>query len=180
MTFSYLYRPRDWPTLATNLASAIAGNGVPIVDYFLEKVELNTTISPRTSAAIYAVTCVDTPPFPEDLTLDEALEDVLHEIELSQRLTSRHFSALDIDLCQHWTTRAVERFTGPFNHTLKNEILVIGNTADVSVLGIRWWQPGADLEYILAANNTRTQRQGCQQDDAPIISPHCAEWKWSK
>ena len=134
MTFSYLYRPRDWPTLASNLAAALAGNGVPTVEYFLEKVQLNTTVSPRTSAAIYAVTCVDTPPFPDDIDLDGALEDVLHEMELSQRLTSRHFSTLDIDLCQHWTTRAVERFTGPFNHTLRNEMLVIGNTADVRSL----------------------------------------------
>ena len=134
MTFSYLYRPRDWPTLASNLAAALAGNGVPTVEYFLEKVQLNTTMSPRTSAAIYAVTCVDTPPFSDDLDLDGALEDIIHEMELSQHLTSRHFSTLDIDLCQHWTTRAVERFTGPFNHTLRNEMLVIGNTADVRPL----------------------------------------------
>ncbi|CAE6498727.1 unnamed protein product, partial [Rhizoctonia solani] len=32
--------------------------------------------------------------------------------------------------CHHWPVRAVERFTGPFNHTLKNKIMVIGNLAD--------------------------------------------------
>lgn len=132
MTFSYLYRPRDWPVLASNLAAALVGNGVPVVEYFLEKVELNTTVAPRTSAAIYAVTCVDTPPFLVNVDLDGALEDVLHEMELSQRISSRHFSTLDIDLCQHWTARTVERFTGPFNHTLRSEMLIIGNTADVS------------------------------------------------
>jgi len=29
-----------------------------------------------------------------------------------------------------WPSRAVERFTGPWNHTLASPILVIGNTAD--------------------------------------------------
>jgi hypothetical protein len=28
--------------------------------------------------------------------------------------------------CHHWPVRAVERFTGPFNHTLQNKIMVIG------------------------------------------------------
>ncbi|KDN35450.1 hypothetical protein RSAG8_11588, partial [Rhizoctonia solani AG-8 WAC10335] len=32
--------------------------------------------------------------------------------------------------CHHWPVRAVERFTGPFNHTLRNKIMVIGNLAD--------------------------------------------------
>ncbi|KAI5121647.1 hypothetical protein M0805_001174 [Coniferiporia weirii] len=130
MTFSYLYRPRDWPTLASNLAAALAGDGVPTVQYFLEKIELNTAVVPKTSAAIYAVTCVDTPGFPSDVDTTKALDDVLDEMTLSQQRTSRHFSALDIDMCHHWTARETERFTGPFNHTLNNEILVIGNTAD--------------------------------------------------
>ncbi|KAF8750769.1 MEROPS serine peptidase family S33 [Rhizoctonia solani] len=32
--------------------------------------------------------------------------------------------------CHHWPVRAVERFTGPFNHTLQNKIMVIGNLYD--------------------------------------------------
>ncbi|KAH8111001.1 Alpha/Beta hydrolase protein [Phellopilus nigrolimitatus] len=130
MTFSFLYRPPNWPTLATNLAAALAGDGVPTVQYFLQNIELNTTVAPRTTAAIYAVQCVDTPEFPADVDPTKALEDMLHEMTVAQQQTSHHFSALDIDLCQHWTARETERFTGPFNHTLKNEILVIGNTAD--------------------------------------------------
>lgn len=35
-------------------------------------------------------------------------------------------------MCHHWKSREAERFVGPFNHTtLANDILVIGNTADV-------------------------------------------------
>ena len=32
--------------------------------------------------------------------------------------------------CHRWATRAVERFTGPWNSKLKNPIIVIGNKAD--------------------------------------------------
>lgn len=32
--------------------------------------------------------------------------------------------------CHRWPARAIERFTGPWNHTLKNPIIIIGNKAD--------------------------------------------------
>lgn len=32
--------------------------------------------------------------------------------------------------CHRWPSRAVERFTGPWNSTLKNPIIIIGNKAD--------------------------------------------------
>lgn len=32
--------------------------------------------------------------------------------------------------CHRWPARAVERFTGPWNNTLKNPIIIIGNKAD--------------------------------------------------
>jgi hypothetical protein len=32
--------------------------------------------------------------------------------------------------CHKWPARSVERYQGPWNHTLKNPILVIGNKAD--------------------------------------------------
>jgi hypothetical protein len=32
--------------------------------------------------------------------------------------------------CHRWAARSIERFTGPWNHTLKNPIIVIGNKAD--------------------------------------------------
>ncbi|KAG8775489.1 hypothetical protein FRC12_001446 [Ceratobasidium sp. 428] len=34
--------------------------------------------------------------------------------------------------CHNWPVRAVERFTGPFNKTLSNKIIVFGNEADPS------------------------------------------------
>ncbi|RPD59757.1 alpha/beta-hydrolase [Lentinus tigrinus ALCF2SS1-6] len=37
---------------------------------------------------------------------------------------------IDAFYCSFWPARAVERYTGPFNKTLGNKVLVIGNTAD--------------------------------------------------
>ncbi|KAG9077888.1 hypothetical protein FRC06_008648, partial [Ceratobasidium sp. 370] len=34
--------------------------------------------------------------------------------------------------CHNWPVRAVERFTGPFNKTLSNKVIVVGNEADPS------------------------------------------------
>lgn len=135
MIFSYLYRPREWPDLASKLSAALNGDGVPSVSWSLSALELNTTVKPRTSSAIDAVTCVDTPPFPASDSENplQQLENMVDAMALSQQRTSIHFSALDVDMCHHWTARETERFTGPFNRTLANEMLVIGNTADASV-----------------------------------------------
>ncbi len=90
--FTYLYRPREWPILATHLASAMAGNGTSIVEMFMDKVELNTTVPVSTSAAIYAVTCVDTPDFSDFHPKDEAFEGLsFTKWFLAQQQTSRHF-----------------------------------------------------------------------------------------
>ncbi|KAL5536829.1 hypothetical protein ACEPAF_652 [Sanghuangporus sanghuang] len=126
MTFSYLYRPREWPDLASKLAAALEGNGVPIVEYSLDKIELNTTVEARTSSAIDAVTCVDTPGVYKAQTLD----DIIDEMAVAQTVASWHFGAQDLDMCHHWKARESERFTGPFNQTLAHEMLIIGNTAD--------------------------------------------------
>lgn len=128
MTFSYLYRPREWSDLASKLAAALEGNGVPIVEYSLDKIELNSTVQARTSVAIDAVTCVDTPEVYDKHTL----EDVIDEMAAAQTVASRHFGAQDLDMCHHWKARETERFTGPFNQTLAHEMVIIGNTADVS------------------------------------------------
>ena len=177
MTFSFLYRPREWPTLASNLAAALVGNGVPIVNYALDKIELNTTIPAKTTSAIYAVTCVDTPDF-EGVDRQKAIDDVVDEMAIAQRLTSRHFSALEIDVCHHWSAREVERFTGPFNHTLSNEILVIGNTADVRHYLIIIFNKLA--KSLHQANYTRPERESSERDDAPFVSSDSARRKRGK
>ena len=134
LIFTHLYRPRDWPTLASLLNSAVNSNATPIVEFFLEPVELDNSKPARTASAIDAVTCVDTPAFKgadAGKGHQDVVEDLITEMRIAQEQTSKHFGALVIDLCHHWKVREAERYTGPFNKTIDGTILVIGNTADV-------------------------------------------------
>lgn len=145
-----MYRPRQWPALAKLLSSAMTGDGTPIVERFLKNIELDTSIPPSTVGAHAAVVCTDSPDY-SGLTEEEAFEELLHEGTVFQRETSRHFGGLQsfAQLCQHTKVKAAERFTGPFNHTLKNKILIIGNTADVSYSTITKSRSGSHFPFYL-------------------------------
>jgi len=126
--FAAMYRPRDWPTLASQLAAAIhKKDGKPTLDALQDGFKLETKPA-DTAMAINAVVCADTP---VPANLDTAVEDVVNEIAWAWKNVSPHFGAIDASfMCHHWKPRESERFTGPFNATLSNDILVIGNTAD--------------------------------------------------
>ncbi len=112
----------------------MTGNGTSVVEHFLKNITLDKSVPPSTVGAHTAVICADSPDY-SGLSEEDAFEEFLNEAVIFQRETSRHFGGLQSFaqlLCQHIDVRAVERFTGPFNHTLSNEILIIGNTADVS------------------------------------------------
>lgn len=113
------------------MSAALEGDGVPLVNQFLKAIPLNTSIPASTIGAGYAVICTDSPRY-EGLSKTHVVQEILDEMALAQK-TSPHFAGLGIPVCHHMTARSVERFTGPFNQTLNNEILIIGNTADVSL-----------------------------------------------
>jgi len=128
MLFTFMYRPRDWPELASFLASSMAGNGTSVVEYFVKDVQLNRNISAATVGANVAVICTDSPDH-SGMSDDEIMEEMFQET-IAFQAASPHFAGLDVPVCQHVHVKAAERFTGPFNHTLANDILIIGNTAD--------------------------------------------------
>ncbi|CEL58766.1 Putative hydrolase Mb2247c OS=Mycobacterium bovis (strain ATCC BAA-935 / AF2122/97) GN=Mb2247c PE=3 SV=1 [Rhizoctonia solani AG-1 IB] len=66
---------------------------------------------------------------------DVTTKDVFDNIVSVTRRISPTFGPIGIDrfsrpFCHRWPVRAVERYTGPWNKTLSNPILVIGNEAD--------------------------------------------------
>ncbi|KAH9858204.1 TAP-like protein-domain-containing protein [Lenzites betulinus] len=83
----------------------------------------------------------DTPPYSTqailcgdsiDLT-NTSMSDVFQNIITTAQNTSHMFAAawpLAPYYCATWPVRAVERYQGPFNNTLANPILIIGNTFD--------------------------------------------------
>lgn len=78
--------------------------------------------------AITAITCADA----ED-SGNTTTKDVFNEIIFAALNSSMMFGPMWGDAgfyCHHWPARAVERYAGPWNATLKNPIIVIGNEAD--------------------------------------------------
>ena len=125
--FVAMYKPRDWPKLASDLDAALDGDGAPILNIVQQDVELNNSIPASTQYAINAVTCVDGPRFANNTDKGAILKHLVEEAKLAVDVAP-HFAGLDKEVCHHWQVEPVERFDGPFNHTLANPILVIGNT----------------------------------------------------
>jgi hypothetical protein len=119
----------------TSLKSAMEGDGAPITDamqrdFFDDLSDLSAV--PETYTTKTAVTCVDVP-----AVHFKNAEDVINDkVEASIKADEfpRHFGAITqaATMCHRWKARETERFIGPFNETLSNDILVIGNTRDVS------------------------------------------------
>ncbi|KAG8750526.1 hypothetical protein FRC12_012842 [Ceratobasidium sp. 428] len=125
-----MYYPRKWPLLAEQLASAMRGDGRPILDVMLNKVELDTRKKPRNDWAGNAVRCLDGPDT-SHLDPHQMIEDTIEENVLMYERTTRHFAARRVLMCHHWKVRNPERFVGPFNSTvLANNILIVGNVVD--------------------------------------------------
>lgn len=129
-----MYRPRSWPELADMIAALLAGDGAPLLSYNQAGLNLSDTTSPqKTTYAINAVTCVDGPPLRGKYTPEEAVQEVLDAAVVTYETTSTLFAGLGIEAsCLTWRAEETERYTGPWNSSLANPILVIGNTADVS------------------------------------------------
>ncbi len=105
------------------------GNGEPMMNAVQVDVELDRTVEPETEYAATAILCSDQAP-PGELEagssqLDRILDDIVHVSQLAP-----HFGGLSIPFCYNWKAKVLssERFTGPFNHTLANTILIVGNT----------------------------------------------------
>ncbi|KAH7329760.1 Alpha/Beta hydrolase protein [Rhizoctonia solani] len=121
-----LYEPSNWSDMAQKLKEAAD---------FLR----NTTRRPRNEFgtteqpsmfAYEAVTCADAQDAGNTTT-----KDVFDFVVEVTRQVSHMFGPVSTALisgtyCHRWPVRAVERYTGPWNNTLSNPILVIGNVAD--------------------------------------------------
>jgi hypothetical protein len=131
-----MYRPRDWPSLASVIAETLGGNGTRA----LNTVQLSINISDTSSAqdAFYtmlAVLCVDGPDVSTEYqgaNIADGIQAVLSELINGYHQTSQFFVGSFLGpWCLAWKARNVERFTEPFNSSLANPILIVSNTADV-------------------------------------------------
>lgn len=60
------------------------------------------------------------------------MQEILDAAVETYETTTTLFAGLSTGpVCFHWRAEETERYTGPWNSSLANTILVIGNTADV-------------------------------------------------
>ncbi|ELU45231.1 TAP-like domain-containing protein [Rhizoctonia solani AG-1 IA] len=133
-----LYHPRQWPDLAQSLAQISAAlsnptssSGTHQVRDFSRQVHPvplvgrdnnASTSDPAKVYAYQAITCAD--------AVDAGNSTTKQGFDAIVDITNNYTRIRGEMYCHHWPVRAVERFTGPFNHTLQNKIMVIGNLYD--------------------------------------------------
>ncbi|CAE6441468.1 unnamed protein product [Rhizoctonia solani] len=145
LLWSGMYHPKEWPALAQNLAqisAALSSSTNPTSTQktrslahqihsmpFTQRDNSNSS-DPATDYAYQAITCADAVDAGNSTT-KQGFETVVDITNNYSRMFAPFIGWYAGGMyCHHWPARAVERFTGPFNHTLKNKIMVIGNLAD--------------------------------------------------
>ncbi|KDN33735.1 hypothetical protein RSAG8_13166, partial [Rhizoctonia solani AG-8 WAC10335] len=144
--FQGMYQPSKWPELANQLAeinqafqNVSSTNSthtkrslrapLPVLDLGRRQSNSNgTNDDPAPDYSFQGVTCADAVDAGNVTT-----KEVFDLLVTVTREVSPMFGPTwgDAGLyCHRWPVRAVERFTGPWNHKLANPILVIGNEAD--------------------------------------------------
>ncbi|PIL25656.1 hypothetical protein GSI_11406 [Ganoderma sinense ZZ0214-1] len=135
-----IYIPSTWsnltnatlPQVAQQLNSTSLGTGNVTKRFDLRTRSLAKRA--ETSSVSYttqAVLCGDAP----DRTANNSatMKDIFDTVISTTHNVSHMFGAIwpnPIYYCALWPERAIERYMGPFNKTLANRILVIGNTYD--------------------------------------------------
>ncbi|KZO93671.1 alpha/beta-hydrolase [Calocera viscosa TUFC12733] len=147
--FRAMYIPRTWQARAAMLEEAMLGNGTRMLDLLQQEVELNKTTIAQTALAFIAVSCTDALPYTDEERKHD-IEEMLDSVKKSFKVAP-NFATIDFpDLCHLWPVEQKERFTGPWNHTLANDILVIGNTYDpvtplINAKHVHEWQKNSVL-----------------------------------
>lgn len=134
--YGFMYSPSFWTQLSECLSSPPPGpcleskRARPPPIPFLGPLK---SPSPRDSYeagdyTLIAIACSDTIDTPPEVTTEHVLKET---VRLSQTHSAMFGSNFNVRFfCHRWTTRAVERYTGPWNKRLKNTVLVMNNVAD--------------------------------------------------
>ncbi|KAG8717826.1 hypothetical protein FRC08_006555 [Ceratobasidium sp. 394] len=85
---------------------------------------------PSTDYAFQAIACADAAD-PGNITTKVVFDSIVDSARTASPIFGQLWNEAGL-YCHNWPVRAVERFTGPFNKTLSNKIIVIGNEADPS------------------------------------------------
>ncbi|KZO93920.1 hypothetical protein CALVIDRAFT_539573 [Calocera viscosa TUFC12733] len=123
--FESLERPRTWAAASGILAAAMAGEGKLLL-------QRSGPAFPTRDMERQAVTCNDAVRFTPQTapSHDEVLDELTDVLKTETKFAMSVVTAETDSGCQYWSVSPPERFSGPWNHTLRNPILVLSNTAD--------------------------------------------------
>ncbi|KZS87451.1 hypothetical protein SISNIDRAFT_460849 [Sistotremastrum niveocremeum HHB9708] len=130
----WFQNPFGWPSFAHDLAQAMYhNNSTPLYT----KLAVNP-MPWYTDLSRSAITCADSPPLSSiDPRTNPTVDDLVDEGMATISKVSLHFGVSSTISepdggCQFWkyVGGGVERYSGPWNKTLSNKILIVSNTAD--------------------------------------------------
>ncbi|CAE7198119.1 unnamed protein product [Rhizoctonia solani] len=130
--FLGIMRPRTWKAVAESLKKAMDGDPTAILNDLVP--DSSRSVADKGDLYRYAVTCVDSLPFNNPSTWPTA-EKLADEAINRIRKVSPHFG-ISATLsepdggCEFWPAKGVERFTGPWNHTLAFPMLIASTMVD--------------------------------------------------
>ena len=128
LLFVTVYAPSIWPYVAEQLGEIATGNGASLIRPLGANIELNVTKAASAQFVFNQVVCSDAPELSTE-AVESATEKLQNEIiRMYEEDGNKYFATGVLSACHAWPVRAPKRFTGPFNHSLSNPILVIGNT----------------------------------------------------
>ncbi|KIJ55465.1 hypothetical protein M422DRAFT_63524 [Sphaerobolus stellatus SS14] len=119
--FTALAEPIDWPLTTKILDAAMKGEGKALLEA--------ATGSFYRDLERSAVTCNDNKPF-KPPTAEEVIDESLDVLKSVTRFAMSVVVSEPDAGCQFWPVTPPERFQGPWNHTLKNPILIHSNLLD--------------------------------------------------
>lgn len=132
-----LYQPGEWADFATNTF-------LPYYEELVQASGSDLTLATRSlwtppglkrqsnqdfpDYTFQAITCGDSID-QDNITTQAVFDELVRVVKDVSPMFGIQFPQ-PTHYCHRWASRAVERFAGPWNHTLKNPIIVIGNKAD--------------------------------------------------
>ncbi|KAJ3408764.1 hypothetical protein HDV05_004758 [Chytridiales sp. JEL 0842] len=130
LLFQALYSPNQWPNIAQAFADLIYRENATTIANMITTGDDSSFCPLKDDSGSFgfpAVKCNDgqddhTVPLETWLTTAETVETI-------SPLAGRGWTFMGLR-CKYWPSRPVERYAGPWNKTLRNKILLIGNTYD--------------------------------------------------
>lgn len=124
--------PMRWPHIARAYAQALSGDPTLLYDFLATPPELPPMPDPNGDLARSAVSCADSYVSKRGASAEELGRGTLEVLKVTPRFALSPVTFEPDGACEFWPTKGhePERFTGPFNHTLANPMLILSALTD--------------------------------------------------